>query len=302
MEAVLKSIFSIGFVFTILRVTTPLLYASIGVAISNQSGTVNIALEGIMLFSAFIGVLVSALTKNLIISFLIGSLAGISFALLLGYFSMKLKANIILSGIALNMLASGLTVFLLYLASGDKGVSSSLNSLAFPVVHIPLIKELPYIGKALSGHNLLTYLSFLSVIIFYILIYKTPIGLRIRAVGQNPNAASSVGISVFKTKMLALALSGFFGALGGLYLSMGYVTWFGRDMVAGRGFIAIAASTIGGHKPIGVLLASILFGLTNALAIYFKSLRVPSEFIELIPYLATIVFLVFYSLRTKEDK
>lgn len=301
MEAIIKSIFSIGFIFTILRVTTPLLFAGIGVAISNQSGTVNIALEGIMLISAFMGVYISAITKNLFLSLIIASLTGIFFALLLGYFSMKLKANIILSGIALNMLASGLTVFLLFLASGDKGVSSSLNSLAFPIIKLPLIKDVPYIGNIVSGHNLLTYVSFLSVIIFYFIIYKTPLGLRIRAVGQNPDAASSVGISVFNTKMIALALSGLFGALGGMYLSMGYVTWFGRDMVAGRGFIAIAASTIGGHKPLGVLFASLLFGISNALAIYFKSLRIPSEFIDLIPYLATIIFLVVYSLRYRSE-
>ena len=139
-------------------------------------------------------------------------------------------------------------------------------------------------------------MAILAIVVFYIIIFKTPLGLRIRAVGQNPDAAESVGINVNRTRMWALMLSGFFGAFGGLYLSMGYVSWFARDMTAGRGWIAIAAATLGGYMPLGTFLASLLFGAVNALAIYLASLQIPSELIALIPYLATVIALTIFLL------
>lgn len=302
MNPLLKSILSPSFGFAILRVMTPILFASIGVAITTLSGAVNISLEGTMLISAFFGVIVSAFTKSLILGFLAGILAGVTLSSILSYFHLKLKADIILAAIALNLFASGLTVFLLYIFAKDKGTSSSLRSLVFPSIDIPILKDIPIVGEIFSGHNILTYVALLSVLIFYILIFKTPLGLRIRAVGQNPDAASSVGINVNKIKFYALILSGFFGALGGLYLSMGYVSWFARDMTAGRGFIAIAASNLGANLPLGVFLASILFGILNTIAIYLASLQVPSEFIQMIPYIATIITLAIYSIQASRKK
>jgi len=302
LNPLLKSILSPSFGFAILRVMTPILFASIGVAITTLSGAVNISLEGTMLISAFFGVIVSAFTKSLILGFLAGILAGVALSSVLSYFHLKLKADIILAAIALNLFASGLTVFLLYIFAKDKGTSSSLRSLVFPSIDIPILKDIPIVGEIFSGHNILTYVALLSVLIFYILIFKTPLGLRIRAVGQNPDAASSVGINVNKIKFYALILSGFFGALGGLYLSMGYVSWFARDMTAGRGFIAIAASNLGANLPLGVFLASILFGILNTIAIYLASLQVPSEFIQMIPYIATIITLAIYSIQASRKK
>jgi len=302
LNPLLKSILSPSFGFAILRVMTPILFASIGVAITTLSGAVNISLEGTMLISAFFGVIVSAFTKSLILGLIAGILAGVALSSILSYFHLKLKADIILAAIALNLFASGLTVFLLYIFAKDKGTSSSLRSLVFPSIEIPILKDIPIAGEIFSGHNILTYVALLSVLIFYILIFKTPLGLRIRAVGQNPDAASSVGINVNKIKFYALILSGFFGALGGLYLSMGYVSWFARDMTAGRGFIAIAASNLGANLPLGVFLASILFGTLNTIAIYLSSLQIPSEFIQMIPYIATVITLAIYSIQASRKK
>ncbi|MGB9749561.1 MAG: ABC transporter permease [Caldisericia bacterium] len=302
MNPLLKSILSPSFGFAILRVMTPILFASIGVAFSALAGSINISLEGTMLISAFFGVIVSAFTKSLTLGLISGILAGIGLASILAYFHLKLKADIILAAIALNMFASGFTIFLLYIFAKDKGTSSSLKSLVFPSIQIPILKDIPILGEIFSGHNILTYLALLSILIFFIIIFKTPLGLRIRAVGQNPDAASSVGINVNKIKFYALILSGIFGALGGLYLSMGYVSWFARDMTAGRGFIAIAASNLGAHLPLGVFLASILFGILNTIAIYFASLQVPSEFIQMIPYIATIITLTIYSIQASRKK
>ncbi len=302
MSPLLRSILSPEFGFAVLRVMTPLLFAALGVAISEMAGSINIALEGIMLVSAFTGVVVSAFTGSLTIALLAGLIAGIILAAILGYFHLKLKADIILAAIALNMFASGITIFFTFIFAHDKGTTSSLRSLVFPDIHIPVIKSIPILGEILSGHNILTYGALLAVALYYIIIFKTPLGLRIRAVGQNPDAAESVGIDVNRIKLYALLLSGFFGAFGGLYLAMGYVSWFARDMTAGRGFIAIAITTLGGYLPIGTFLASLLFGTVNALAIYIASLQIPSEFVSLIPYLVTVIVLAVYSVQARRKK
>jgi len=302
MSPLLKSILSPQFVFAIIRVTTPLLFAAIGVAISALSGSINIGLEGIMLVSAFFGVIISGFTGSLLLALIGGILVGIGMGALLGYFHLKLKADIIIAAIALNMFASGITVFFLYIFAHDKGTSSSITSLVFPSLQIPIIKEIPILGEIISGHNVLTYFALISVALFYYLTYKTSLGLRIRAVGQNPDAAESVGVNINRIKLYSLLLSGFFGSLGGLYLSMGYVSWFSRDMTAGRGFIAIAAAALGGNFPLGTFLGALFFGIVNAIAIYISPLNIPSEFIRSLPYFVTVVALVIYSIRLSRRK
>ena len=297
MSPLLNSILSTEFAFAVFRVTTPLLFAALGVGISALAGTINIGLEGIMLVSAFAGVMTSAFTGSLFLSLIVGVGTGVLLAAVLAYFHLKLKADIILGAVALNMFASGITVFLMFIFSGDKGSTSSLKSLVFPEMNIPLIDTIPVLGDIISGHNVLTYGAILAVFLYYLIVFKSPLGLRIRAVGQNPDAAESVGISVDRVKMYALMLSGFFGAFGGLYLAMGYVSWFAKDMTAGRGFIAVAAATLGGNMPIGSFLASLLFGAVNAVAIYISTLEIPSDLIQLIPYLVTVIALTIYSAR-----
>ena len=297
MNPLLKSILSPEFAFAILRVMTPLLLPALGVAISSLSGATNIALEGIMTVAACAGVLVSAFTHSLLLSLVAGLAAGIGLAALLGYFHLKLKADIILAAIALNMFAAGISIVFMFLLTGDKGSTSSFKSQLFPTLQIPLLHQVPVVGQILSGHNVLTYGALLAVVLYWLITFKTPLGLRIRAVGQNPDAAQSVGINVNRTRMYALLLSGFFGALGGLYLCMGYVSWFAREITAGRGFIAVAAASLGGNMPLGTFLSSLLFGAVNALAIYLAPLKVPSEFIQMIPYLATAIALAIYAAR-----
>ena len=302
MSPLLKSILSPEFGFAILRVMTPLLFPALGVAISSLSGATNIGLEGIMTVAACAGVLVSAFTHSLILSLAAGLAAGIGLAALLGYFHLKLKADIILAAIALNMFAAGISIVFLFLFTGDKGSTSSLKSQLFPAVQIPLLHSVPVLGPILSGHNVLTYGALVSVFLYWLITFKTPLGLRIRAVGQNPDAAQSVGINVNRTRMYALLLSGFFGALGGLYLCMGYLSWFARNITAGRGVIAIAAATLGGNMPLGTFLSSLLFGAVNALANYLAPLKVPSEFIQMIPYLATAVALAIYAAQAMRKR
>ncbi|MCR2805134.1 ABC transporter permease [Paenibacillus soyae] len=289
-------IFSTDFAFSVLRVTTPILFAALGALISNKAGIINIGMEGTMLTGALAGVIVSAYTGSAWIGLLGAMASGIAISAVLAYFTLKIKTHIILGGIAINMFASGGTVFILYLISGDKGTSTSLQSKVLPNVHIPLLQDIPVLGPILSGHNVLTYLSLLAVAGVYYLLKRTPLGLQIRSVGENPQAAQSVGISVTRIQTIALLLSGFFASLGGAFMSMGYLSLFTRDMTAGRGWIAIAAEALGGGSTVGTFVASLIFGATNAMSNALQILKIPAELIGTFPYAATVVGLLVYAI------
>lgn len=301
MSQFLSIIFSTEFAYSVLRVTTPILFAMLGALISEKAGVINIGLEGIMLISALAGVIFSALTSSALVGLLVAVIFGGLVGLTIGYFSLKLKTGIILAAVAFNFVASGGTIFVLYLVAGDKGISSSLASQVIPRIDIPLLKSIPVLGPIFSGHNILTYLAFLMVWAVWFFLYRTPLGLRIRAVGENEHAADSVGISVKRIRYIALVLSGVFAGFGGAYMSMGYVSWFSRDMVAGRGFIALAANAMGGGTPTGGMLTSLLFGFFDALSNSLQILKIPYEFVSMLPYVAVVIGLVLYTIRKTEQ-
>ena len=299
MEGVIQSIFSSACLYSSLRLTTPILFAALGGAVAKKAGVTNIGLEGTMLSAALAGVIGSAYSGSLAVGCICGLLTGMAISGMIAYFAIKLQAEIFLTGLMMNMLSSGGTVFLMYLLTKDKGTTSKLNSLVFPQIDIPLICDIPFLGEVISGHNILTYLAFFSTILVWFLINKTKLGIRIRAVGENPKAAESVGINIIRTQVIALLICGALAALGGMYLSMGYVSWFSREMVAGRGFTAVAAQYLGRANAGGTLMASIVFGTADALANVLQSLRVPAEFVQMIPYGATLAGLIVYSLNIK---
>lgn len=294
MEFNLTNIASI--LYSIIRVSTPIIFAAMAALVSRKAGLTNMAVEGIMLISALTGVVVSAYTGSLIIGILAALLAGVLFAFFIAILSLRLKADMVLTCIAANLLASGLTIVIMFLASGDKGTSSKLHSMVVPEVNIPLLSSIPFLGAVFSHHNLMTYLAFITVFIVYYFIYRTPQGLRIRSVGENPDASESVGINVEQIQIRAFVISGFIGALGGIYMSMGYVSWFARDMVAGRGFIGLSAMNLGNGSPVGSLLAALVFGSADVASNSLQALKIPAEFVQMIPYLSTIVGLVIFSI------
>lgn len=296
MENLVAAIASPEFIFSILRLTTPILLAALAALITDRAGVMNIGLEGIMLSSALMGVIGSAFTQSAFIGLLCALLAGIIMGALMSYFALNLKTDIILTGIAINLLSSGGTVFLLYSVAKDKGMSTSLASLTMPVVNIPIISSIPVIGEMLSGHNVLTYLAFILVFVVWVVLYKTPLGLQLRVVGENPHAAESVGINVKKIQYIALIISGALASMGGAYMSMGYMDKFARDMTAGRGFIALAAEALGRGTPFGTLAASLVFGTADALGSNLQVLNIPVQFIQMMPYLFTIIGLIIYSM------
>ena len=300
-----SAILSPDFFSAILRSATPILFATLAAGIAAKSGITNMALEGILLFSALFGVIFSSLTQSawlgLIITVVIGGLIG----LVLAFFILNLKTDEILAEIAINLAATGGTVLIMLYFSGDRGVSSSIRSFATPTVTIPLIDKIPFIGEVLSGQNALTWLALLAVIVMHLFLYKTPMGLSIRAVGENKNAAESVGISSRKVQYIALIISGALAAMGGFFLSGGYMNMFTKDMAGGRGYIALAASSMGGNTPVGGFLVSLLFGAAQALANIMQLTSVmPYEIILMVPYLTTLVGLgiYYYSQKRKKER
>lgn len=302
MEALFEILLKEDFWFAVIRSTTPILLTTLGAMIAARAGARNIALEGTMLTAAFVGVAASHFTQSAFVGLLFAVISGIILSNIIAYFALKLKSNIIISGISLNLMASGMTVFGLYLLTGDKGASTSLNSLALPNVNIPIIENIPVIGKIISGHNILTYVALILVLLVYIMFKYTQLGLRIKAVGESPEAAESVGISVNKVKYIALTMSGALAALGGAFLSMGYVTLFSAGMTSGRGYIALATQSMAGANPVVGLLTSSLFGFAESMSNYLQGINLPIEFIQMLPYLAIVVIYVVYCAnKTKQE-
>lgn len=298
---IINIIFSISFFHTLIRVGTPLILATMGAVVTSNAGITNIGLEGVMLTSALVGVLTSAYGYGPWFGLLCAVIAGVLSSLFIGYVSLKLKANATLTFIIFNTMASGGTIFFMYAITGDKGTTLALKSGVLPSLTLGFIENIPVIGTLLSGHNVIAYLTVLIVVATYILLYKTPLGMRIRSAGESPEALSSVGVSVFKTKMHSLAISGILGGIAGAYMSMGYVSWFSKDMLAGRGFIAMAADAMGRSNPIGATLSALLFSFADALSYSLQITNIPTELVQMLPYLLSILGLLLYSIRLQNQ-
>ncbi|AEH51292.1 ABC transporter permease [Pseudothermotoga thermarum] len=295
MNSVLQQFFDPAFWYSVVRVSTPLLFGTMAALICSIAGTVNIGIEGMMLMSAFTGTIVASFSKNPWVGLLSAVASAVVVAALLAYFHLNLKTDVVIAGVATNLLSSGLTVFLLFTITGEKGTSAALRSYVIPRIEIPILREIPFVGKVLSGHNVLTYLAIICVFLIHYLITKTAFGMNMRAVGENPQAALSVGISVKRMRYYAFLLSGLLSGFGGAFLSMGYVSWFARDMTAGRGFISLAAQALGGKSALLSAAGALLFGIAESVGITLQSLRIPSEITNMLPFILTLGVLLLYA-------
>lgn len=302
MDNILDMFLSTSFWFSVIRVTTPILFPAIAALITDKAGIMNISMEGTMLISALGGVLVSAWSGSAWIGLLGAMGVGLLVSGILAFFTLEMETDVILGGTAINLFASGGTVFILYLATGDKGSSISLQSQSLPAVNIPFVQDIPVLGEILSGHNVLTYLAILLVFAVYYLINKTPLGLQMRSVGENYKAAQSVGISVKKIQYISLLLSGAIASLGGAYMSMAYLSNFTTNMTAGRGWIALAAEAMGHGNVIATALTALLFGFADAMANRLQMFNLPAELVSIIPYVTTLVGLILYASREKRKR
>jgi len=296
-----------NFGFSTLRLATPVIYAALAAVISKKAGMFNMALEGMMLNSALAGVLCAGAFDNVWLGLIGAIVVGILSGAIIAFANISGKTDLFLTCIAYNLIATGGTVFIMYLFTGEKSnTSSAIKGFAFPVLDIPIVQDIPLIGKIISGHNILTYIAFVCIFASWFFLYKTRLGLRLRAVGESPQAASSVGISVEKIKKISFLISGFLCGLGGAFMSMGWVSFFMKNMVNGRGFIGLSAMSIADGEPVLSGIAAVLFGFSDAVATALKSQggQVPTEFIDMIPYVITIIVLVVVSLirRSKMRK
>lgn len=291
-----------NFWYGVIRGTTPILLVALAALLASRCGITNMALEGTMLFAALFAVIGSWMTQNVMVGILSAMFTGVVFSLFLAFFKLKLKANEIMAALAINLFSTGTTVFILYLMTGNKGSSAALNSPTIPVWNIPFIKDIPFLGAVISGHSMLVYVSLLITYAAHYLLFKTPLGLRIRSVGSNEDAAESVGVSVNRTRYIAMGISGVLVGLAGAFMSMSYMSMFTANMTSGRGFIGLAASNVGGRTPIGAFLAALLFGFFDSLGNNLQRFAIPAELIFMIPYIATIVMYTYYSARSMNRK
>ena len=271
-----------------LRYATPLAFAAMGGIFCERSGVVNIGLEGMMLSGAFFGILGADKLDSWPLGLLCAALAGAGFALVHAFFAIHLRADQIVGGFAINFLALGITGYLFVDIYGGAGTPPNIPNI--PDVHLGFLKDWYFIGPVLGQLNLMIWLAALTIVATWVVMFKTPIGLRIRAVGEHPRAADTVGISVYKIRYASVVLSGVLAALGGAYLSIGFLNSFNQNMTAGRGYIALAAVIFGNWRPWGAAAAALLFGFSSALAqrlpAYSESAAV---LFQALPYVLTLI-------------
>lgn len=267
---------------------TPIALGGIGGMFGERSGIVNIGLEGTMLFSAFTSVVACYYSGSPWLGLLAGLLTGLLISFLHAFFCTTLKVDHTIIGLAVNILASSVTVYASSSLFGNKGFTPSVEKL--PTVSIPFLRDLPVVGTFFGSISLITLLAIPIVILAHHLLYKTPFGIRVIAVGENPQAAFVAGVNVQRTQYFAVMLGGLTCGLAGSFLSISYLSMFVRDMVSGRGFIAIAAILFGRYKPVGILLAALFFGFADALQIALQGIvTIPNEVIQCAPYVLTIL-------------
>jgi simple sugar transport system permease protein len=306
-------IINVGLFAAALRFATPLVYASLGGVFSERAGIVNVGLEGMMLMGAFSGVLTSFYTGNAWLGVLSAVFTGGLFGLLHGVLTVKFAGNQIVSGTGINLFALGFTAYMSQAIWGSRGASVSVPGI--PIISLQFLKDSNYLVKGLLlnfvpgmgdafntlfSQSPLVYIMFVVVVISYIVLFKTPLGLRIRAVGEHPAAADTAGVNVYRTKYMCLLASGMLAGLGGVFLSLGILNIYVLNMTGGQGFIALAAMILGRWKPFGALAASFMFGILYALQIGLQSAGwLPPQIIQATPYILTVVVLAGFVRKAK---
>ena len=261
-----------NFGFSVLRLSTPLIFAALAAAISKKAGMLNMALEGMMLTAALAGVLFAGVSGNVWIGLSGAVVFGVLVSFVIAFSNLSGKTDLYLTCIAFNLATAGGTTFVMYIITGEKSTTAAaIKAYTLPTLNIPLIDKIPLLGGMISGHNILTYISFLSIFLVWFFFYKTRLGLRLRAVGENPNAASSVGINVKKIGYISFLLSGVLCGFAGAFMSMGWVSFFMKNMVNGRGYIGLSANNIAAGNPQGSALAAVFFGFSDSYSsCYYK--------------------------------
>src|ERR1044072_5490128 len=289
----LKNIINLSLLASMIRLSTPLILAALGGMYSERGGVINIALEGIMLAGAFTAAAVTVFTQNSWIGLLAAAFAGVVVALIHAVASIEFNADQVVVGTAINILFLGVPALVSGALFESTGSTPQLpREQTLPDWNIPVIDKIPVLGQLLSGHKPIVYIALAAVPVSYYVLFRTRFGLRLRAVGENPEAADTAGVSVSRMRYAGVLLSGLLAGVGGAYLSIGQNSLFTRNMTAGRGFIALAALIFGKWHPVGAFLACLLFGFADAIAIRMQGVvDIPVQFIQMLPYVLTVVCL-----------
>lgn len=295
-SAILAAIISL--ITATLRIATPLIFTALGGMFSERSGVVNIGLEGMMTIGAFFAVWGTFISGNPLIGVLFAIISGGVLALVHAVLSINLKADQVISGTAINLFASALASFLIFILFGKGGQTDVVSTLPYKLPEF--IKKIPILGDILGGLNWFVILAIILVFVAHFVLYKTSVGLRIRAVGEHPKAADTLGINVYKVRYACVVLSGMLAGLGGAALSIGITPIYREGMVSGRGFIALAAVIFGNWTPIGSFGACLLFAFGESFQILAQGFgwALPSEVFTVIPYVLTMLALAGFVGKT----
>jgi simple sugar transport system permease protein len=281
--------FMTSFLASDIRTATPILIAALGIVFSQKAGIVNIGVEGLMLIASLMGVIGSWLTGSVVIGVLFAISAGVLFSAIFAFFTITIKADQTVVGTALNIFAGGFTITLNRIIFG---VNTSVPKVdVFDKIAIPVLSKVPVIGESFFNQSIPVYFAFLAVPLAWFVMQKTDIGLKIRAVGENPRACDTVGINVNRIRYGTVLYSGAMAGIAGAFVSMGQLSFFTEGMVAGRGFMALAAVVFGNYTPAGVMLAALVFGAGDALQYRLQAINtgIPYQFLIILPYIITIV-------------
>jgi general nucleoside transport system permease protein len=278
-----------GLLVGALGLSAPLIFGSLGGVISERVGVTNVAIEGQLLGGAFVSAVIATVTHSIVVGILAAAVAGVLVSFVLGVFAIKYVVNQVIIGVVLNTLVAGLTTFL-YQQVLLTNIGALNNPPKLSQLPIPGLSQIPVIGPLLFDQNVIVYFMYVAVIAVTIGLFRTRWGLRLRAVGEHPQAADTVGINVGRTRFWNVALAGAIVGVGGAYFTLGNIGPFGANMTNGAGYIALAAVIFGGWHPIRATLASLLFGLATNLGSVLGSIGspVPNDFLLMLPYLVTI--------------
>ncbi len=283
-------------------IMTPLLLAATGGLFTELSGMLNIALEGMMLWGAFSSIVFTHFSGSLLMGMVLALLSTMLLAAILGSVTLYLRSNLFITGLATNLLASGLTIVLSYRMFGNKGVVVFKGLAELPLLKIPSLQSIPILGDLLIGHHLFVYLSWALLLGAFCLLYHTPFGVRLRSVGYNEEVLLSLGHRPTLYRMVAFLLSGLFCAFGGATLSLSLGA-FVPNMTSGKGWIALVVIFLGQKRPLGLLLAAFVFGIADAFSNYAQgALASPAEFILALPYVFTLLVMIGLSIYNKHKE
>ena len=306
MGEMLSTIFTYQLVHAAIRCSVPIIYACLACSICKQANVFNMSVEGVMLFGCFVASAVSYLTGSWALAVIVSMLFGMLVSALLAFGSIKLKANIVVLAIAVNMLATAGTRFLMPSVFGCNGSFTSKDMIPIPTIRLPFFQDDPVLSSLLNGYNLFELLSPIFIFALWFMLYKTVWGLQLRTVGLNEMCARTAGIAVEHYKVQALLIAGALGGLAGAHMSLGYVTMFAEDMVQGRGFMGMAAMQFGAANPVIASLACLIFGACEALGSRVQLVGIPSQFVLMLPYIITVMVLVVamisFARKAKKDQ